>query len=194
MRPSPCHFGEEQPGKQMNPAPINSAEIRHAVTRPAKVLPADFVPLHLEQRTHVSTAVMCCHLCRQEQTARQWASAETYPPGMAPKRVMGRLLWPVAGIRAALGGDTMTTSAVNFRKPTPPVGLDPERIAYAAFAIADNEFQAQLAGREMALEESVAIGKQFGFLETKFVLRVRGQMHEDHAAALTNFRSQREEG
>jgi hypothetical protein len=61
------------------------------------------VRLDQEQRTHVSTAVMCRHLSRQEQTARQWASAETYPPGMAPTRCMGRLLWPVAGIKAILG-------------------------------------------------------------------------------------------
>ena len=65
--------------------------------------PADFVPLHLETRTHVSTAVLCRHLNRQPQTARGWASAETFPPGLRPLRVMGRLAWPVAGIKAALG-------------------------------------------------------------------------------------------
>lgn len=65
--------------------------------------PPDFVPLHLETRTHVSTAVLCRHLNRKQQTARGWASAETYPPGLKPLRVMGRLAWPVAGIRAVLG-------------------------------------------------------------------------------------------
>lgn len=65
--------------------------------------PADFVPLHLETRTHVTTAVMCRHLNRREQTARGWASAETFPPGLRPLRIMGRLAWPVAGIRAVLG-------------------------------------------------------------------------------------------
>jgi hypothetical protein len=65
--------------------------------------PADFVPLHLETRTHVTTAVMCRHLNRKEQTARGWASAETFPDGMRPLRVNGRLAWPVAGIRKALG-------------------------------------------------------------------------------------------
>lgn len=69
----------------------------------ATAAPADFVPLHLETRTHVSTAVLCRHLNRKEQTARGWASAETYPPGLKPLRVMGRLAWPVAGIRAVLG-------------------------------------------------------------------------------------------
>jgi len=65
--------------------------------------PADFVPLHLESRTHVSTAVLCRHLSRKEQTARGWASAETFPQGLRPLRVKGRLAWPVAGIRAVLG-------------------------------------------------------------------------------------------
>lgn len=64
---------------------------------------ADFVPLHLETRTHVTTAVMCRHLNRREQTARGWACAETFPDGLRPLRVMGRLAWPVAGIRAVLG-------------------------------------------------------------------------------------------
>lgn len=65
--------------------------------------PFDFVPLHLETRTHVSTKVMCRHLGRKEQTARGWASAETFPDGLRPLRVNGRLAWPVAGIRKVLG-------------------------------------------------------------------------------------------
>ena len=69
----------------------------------ASSAPPDFVPLDLETRTHVSTAVMCRHLNRKEQTGRGWASAETYPEGLRPLRVMGRLAWPVAGIRKVLG-------------------------------------------------------------------------------------------
>ena len=76
----------------------HSTEVREGVTGPA-----DFVPLHLETRTHVTTAVMCRHLSRQPQTARGWASAETFPPGLRPVRCNGRLAWPVAGIRAVLG-------------------------------------------------------------------------------------------
>ena len=83
----------------MQTATHHSTEVRKGAT----ASPADFVPLHLETRTHVSTAVLCRHLNRQPQTARGWASAETYPPGLKPLRVMGRLAWPVAGIRAALG-------------------------------------------------------------------------------------------
>lgn len=83
----------------METATRHGTEAREGVT----AAPADFVPLHLETRTHVSTAVLCRHLNRKEQTARGWASAETYPPGLKPLRVMGRLAWPVAGIRAVLG-------------------------------------------------------------------------------------------
>lgn len=65
--------------------------------------PADFVPLHLETRTHVTTAVICRHLNRKEQTARGWASAETFPDGLRPLRIRGRLAWPVSGIKRVLG-------------------------------------------------------------------------------------------
>jgi hypothetical protein len=66
-------------------------------------LPADFVPLHLETRTHVNTRVLCAHFDRKVQTVLGWASAETYPEGLKPIRINGRLGWPVAGIKALLG-------------------------------------------------------------------------------------------
>ena len=83
----------------MNPATHHSTGAR----KPVSAASPDFVPLHLETRTHVTTAVMCRHMGRRDQTARGWASAETFPPGLKPVRVMGRLAWPVAGIRALLG-------------------------------------------------------------------------------------------
>lgn len=86
----------------MQTATHHSSEVRHGLTQ-AAAAPADFVPLHLEDRTHVTTAVLCRHVGRKEQTARGWASAETFPPGLRPLRINGRLAWPVAGIRALLG-------------------------------------------------------------------------------------------
>ena len=62
-----------------------------------------FIPLHLETRTHVDTETMCWHLGFAQQTARLWACKETYPEGLRPIRVNGRLKWPVAGIRKTLG-------------------------------------------------------------------------------------------
>ena len=76
--------------------------MREATAPQQAIQPSDFLPLHLETRTHVTTAVMCRHLGRKEQTARGWASAETFPDGMKPLRVNGRLAWPVAGIRRVL--------------------------------------------------------------------------------------------
>ena len=74
-----------------------SAEARVGATGPV------FVSLASETRTAVDTATAAYHLNRQPQTLRGWASGGTYPDGLRPLRVMGRLAWPVAGIRAALG-------------------------------------------------------------------------------------------
>ena len=83
---------------------MQTATSHHSTEARARTAaPPDFVPLHLETRTHVSTAVLCRHLNRKEQTARQWASTETFPEGLRPLRVNGRLAWPVEGIRKALG-------------------------------------------------------------------------------------------
>ena len=62
--------------------------------------PADFIPLQLETRTHVTTDVMCYHLGRKTQTARIWACHENGP--LRPIRVHGRLAWSVADIRRLL--------------------------------------------------------------------------------------------
>jgi hypothetical protein len=64
-------------------------------------IPADFIPLEFEERTHVSTKVMCRHLGRKEQTARGWACHEDGP--LRPIRVCGRLAWAVADIKRVLG-------------------------------------------------------------------------------------------
>jgi hypothetical protein len=65
--------------------------------------PPQFTPLAVEARTHVDTETMCWHLGFAQQTARLWACKETYPEGLRPIRVNGRLKWPVAGIRKTLG-------------------------------------------------------------------------------------------
>ena len=62
-----------------------------------------FIPLDRETRTHVDTETMCWHLGFAQQTARLWACKETYPEGLRPIRVNGRLKWPVTGIRKTLG-------------------------------------------------------------------------------------------
>lgn len=62
-----------------------------------------FMPLDRETRTHVDTGTMCWHLGFAPQTARLWACKETFPEGLKPIRISGRLKWPVAGIRKTLG-------------------------------------------------------------------------------------------
>lgn len=62
-----------------------------------------FVPLELEQRTHVDTACAAYHLGRRPQTMRVWASTEQGP--IRPVRVYGRLAWPVDGIRQLLAAN-----------------------------------------------------------------------------------------
>lgn len=73
-----------------------------AAKLPDPALP-QFTPLDRETRTHVDTATLCWHLGFAPQTARLWACKETYPEGLRPTRVNGRLKWPVAGIRKTLG-------------------------------------------------------------------------------------------
>lgn len=62
-----------------------------------------FAPLQHETRPAVDTATAAYYLSRQPQTLRGWASAGTYPPGLRPLRVNGRLAWPTAEIRRLLG-------------------------------------------------------------------------------------------
>jgi len=71
--------------------------------QPPPAVAPQFTPLHRETRTHVDTETMCWHLGFAQQTARLWACKETYPEGLRPIRVNGRLKWPVAGIRKTLG-------------------------------------------------------------------------------------------
>ena len=63
-----------------------------------------FVPLDLEQRTHVDTASAAYHLGRKAQTMRVWASTEKGP--IRPVRIIGRLSGPVAEIRQLLAGQS----------------------------------------------------------------------------------------
>lgn len=65
--------------------------------------PATFPPLETVTRPTVGTSEAAYYLNRQGQTLRGWACAETFPDGLRPVRVNGRLAWPVDGIRRVLG-------------------------------------------------------------------------------------------
>lgn len=62
-----------------------------------------FPPLELVNRPTVPTEQAAHYLLRRPQTLRGWACAETFPDGLRPVRINGRLGWPVSGIRAVLG-------------------------------------------------------------------------------------------
>ena len=100
-RPEPLHIAgpSRWDGKQTAmQATEDSAGTRHAATEPPQ-----FPPLELENRPIVPTEQAAFYLTRRPQTLRGWACAETFPDGLRPVRINGRLGWPVAGIRAVLG-------------------------------------------------------------------------------------------
>ena len=76
----------------------HSADARRAVPEPQQ-----FPPLELVNRPTVPTEQAAHYLLRRPQTLRGWACAETFPAGLRPVRIHGRLCWPVACIRAAPG-------------------------------------------------------------------------------------------
>ena len=82
----------------MQPATNHSADTRRAASEPQQ-----FPPLELVNLPTVPTQQAAHHLLRRPQTLRGWACAETFPDGLRPVRINGRLGWPVAGIKAALG-------------------------------------------------------------------------------------------
>ena len=82
----------------MQTATHHSAEVRTAATADPT-----FPPLEAVTRPAVDTAAAAHYLNRRPQTLRGWACLETFPAGLRPIRVNGRLAWPVAGIRRALG-------------------------------------------------------------------------------------------
>ena len=59
-------------------------------------------PLNQETRISISTREAAYHLLREPQTLREWHCKGSYPPSIRPSVVNGRLLWPVASIRALL--------------------------------------------------------------------------------------------
>lgn len=78
--------------------------IQHSAdTRRAESEPQRFPSLDAVTRPTVPTDQAAHYLLRRPQTLRGWACAETFPDGLRPVRVHGRLGWPVAGIRAVLG-------------------------------------------------------------------------------------------
>ena len=60
-----------------------------------------FTPLNLETRAGVETACAAFHLNRASQTLRVWACRQNGP--IRPRRINGRLMWPVEDLRKLCG-------------------------------------------------------------------------------------------
>ena len=74
-----------------------------AALHPKEAPPANtqvFPPLEQVTRPHVPTEQAAYYLNRRPQTLREWAMTGKV---IKPLRLNGRLAWPVAAIRAALG-------------------------------------------------------------------------------------------
>ncbi|MEZ5629330.1 MAG: hypothetical protein R3F09_01280 [Burkholderiaceae bacterium] len=65
--------------------------------------PAPYPALDSVTRPTVDTAAAAYYLNRRPQTLRGWACSETFPAGLRPFRVNGRLAWSVAELRRVLG-------------------------------------------------------------------------------------------
>lgn len=63
---------------------------------------AAFPPLEKETRPAVDTAAAAYYLNRQPQTLRIWAMRDGSGP-IRPRRVNGRLAWPVCDLKRVLG-------------------------------------------------------------------------------------------
>ena len=81
----------------METATLHSTEARQQSAQ-------QYIPLALEQRTHVDTNAAAHYLNRRPQTLRGWHCHGAFPiDGLRPTAINGRLIWPVAGIKKVLG-------------------------------------------------------------------------------------------
>jgi hypothetical protein len=69
--------------------------------RPSSEAAPSFPPLETVTRPTVTTPEAAHYLNRKPQTLREWASKECGP--IQPRRINGRLAWPVPDIRRLVG-------------------------------------------------------------------------------------------
>lgn len=73
---------------------------QHSIEASEGATASKFPPLEQVTRSHVPTEQAAYYLNRRPQTLRGWAMDGRV---IQPHRLNGRLCWPVAAIRAALG-------------------------------------------------------------------------------------------
>lgn len=82
---------------------MQSAILRSVGSRCAVSQSPNFPPLELLTSPSVPTEQAAHYLNRRPQTLRGWACSETFPAGLRPLRINGRLAWPVSELRRVLG-------------------------------------------------------------------------------------------
>jgi hypothetical protein len=83
------------------PAADKLAKWEHKCKGTRRTSPGELVPLETEARSALPTAEAAAHLNRAQQTLRLWAMREDGP--LRPRRINGRLAWPVSELRRVLG-------------------------------------------------------------------------------------------
>ncbi len=69
----------------------------------AQNAPTNYPPLEQVTKPNLTTAELAYYSNMAEQTWRVKACYETFPDGMRPLRVCGKLAWPTAGAKRLLG-------------------------------------------------------------------------------------------
>ena len=64
---------------------------------------APYPPLELVTKPNLTTAEIAYYANQAEQTWRIHACRETFPEGLRPRRIGGRLNWPTAGAKKLMG-------------------------------------------------------------------------------------------
>ena len=70
---------------------------------PAQQYTPPYPPLEQVTKPNLVTAEIAYYANQAEQTWRAHACHETYPEGLRPLRIGGRLNWPTAGAKKLLG-------------------------------------------------------------------------------------------
>ena len=83
----------------------HSPETMREATAPQQFT-AQYLPLEQVSKPNLTTAELAYYSNMAEQTWRVKACYETFPDGLRPLRVCGKLAWPTAGAKKLLGVTT----------------------------------------------------------------------------------------
>ncbi len=79
------------------------AQLSERISAAPASTPAPYPPLESVTKPNLTTAEIAYYANQAPQTWRIHACRETYPEGLRPLRIGGRLNWPTAGAKKLLG-------------------------------------------------------------------------------------------